>query len=218
MKKKVAVIALICVVFVLLAILAGYMILTRGGSYVKSKSDYSSDNTIYFLQNDPQWADEQLGNSSFMMAGSGCLTTCIATELLMQHIQVPEMQNVTESDSGTAITPGSLNEFFSKQGVYDSEGNIQWTELEKALSVQVVKLKSDGLTHYKLDTLLSEGVFPIAYVRVNGNGNYHFVLIIGSKDGEYFCMDPLNENKDAVPLSRFGDKIYSIRYITEKTT
>lgn len=216
MKKKKIVGILICIVCFILAVATAFMIRTKGSICIHSRSDYTPDKTIYYLQNDPQWRDERLGGSSYTMAGSGCLTTCIASELQMQHIKVSDIQNVAGSDIGQSITPGTLNEFFSEQGVYDAEGNIQWDALEQALDVEVVKLRAGELGNDGLDTLLSQGVFPIAFVRVYGLGSFHFVLITGSKDGEYLCMDPLNEKQDAVPLSRFGDRIFAVRYIIEK--
>lgn len=49
MKKGKRVIVAICVICILLAISAGYMILTRGSVQVKSQSDYTADDTVYFL-------------------------------------------------------------------------------------------------------------------------------------------------------------------------
>ncbi len=215
MKKKRRVIVLICVVCILLAIPVGYTIRTRGSVHVESQSDYTADETVYFLQKDPRWGDETLGNSSYTMASSGCLTTCIAAELQIQDIAVPEIQKATDSDNENTITPGNLNKYFSQQGVYDVEGNIQWDALEQTLGVDVSRLQAGEISNDKLDTLLSEGFFPIVFVRVNGWGNFHFVLITGSIDGEFLCMDPLNEQQVDVPLSRYGDRIYAVRYIAE---
>lgn len=58
-----------------------------------------------------------MGESSYTMKTSGCLVTCIATA---SSIETREM-----------ITPGELNRIFSAHNVYDSEGNIQWTEIAK---------------------------------------------------------------------------------------
>lgn len=217
MKKKKNVLVIICIVFILLAILAGYKLRVRGSIHVNSHSDYTAGEIAYFLQKDPRWSGENLGSSSYTMAGSGCLTTCIAAELKMQYITVPEIQKATDSDDKKTITPGDLNGYFSEHGVYDAEGNIQWNVLEQALGVKVVRKQAGQLRNGELDTLLSEGVFPIVYVRVNGSGNFHFVLITGSMDGEFLCMDPLNEKQLEVPLSRYGNKIYAVRYIAKKT-
>lgn len=211
-------IAVICVVCILLAVPAGYMIRTRGSVRVKSQSDYTAEKTVYFLQKDPQWGDEKLGSSSYTMAGSGCLTACIASALQMQNIAVSEIQKASDGDSGKTITPGILNKYFSEQGVYDSKGNIQWIALEKTLGVEIVKRKAGELRNGELDTLLSKGVFPIVYVRMYGVGSFHFVLITGSVNGEFLCMDPLNEKQVEVPLSRYGGRIYAVRYIAEKNS
>ena len=212
MKKKKSVIIVICVVSILLALPAVYMILTRGSVQVKSQLDYTSDEIVYFLQRDPRWSDEKLGSSSYTMGGSGCLTTCIAAELQMQHITVPEIRKAINGYDKKTITPGTLNDYFSEQGVYDAEGNVQWDALEQALGVEVAE---GALRNDELDMLLSEDVFPIVFVRLYGWGNFHFVLITGSMDGGFLCMDPLNEKQVEVPLSRYGNRIYAVRYITE---
>ena len=126
------------------------------------------------------------------------------------------MQDIAVPDNERAITPGILNEYLSEQGVYDAEGNIQWDALEQALGVDIIRQQASELSNGELDTLLSEGAFPIVFVRVNGVGNFHFVLITGSRDGEFLCMDPLNEKQVEVPLSRYGNRIYAVRYIAEK--
>ena len=63
------------------------------------------------------------------------------------------------------------------------------------------------LVNYKL----VNDIYPIARVKLS-YGVGHFVLIVGSENGEYLCMDPLKEKQEPVPLSEFGDKIYFIRY------
>lgn len=136
----------------------------------------------------------------------------------MQHIAVPEIHRMADGDNGKTITPGILNEFFSEQGVYDGNGNIQWGALEQVLGVEIVKWQAGELRNNELDALLSEGVFLIVYVRVHGFGSFHFVLITGSMDGEFLCMDPLNEKQVEVPLSRYGDRIYAVRYMTENNS
>ncbi len=215
MKKKTIAIIVVCVACILLAIPVGYKILIRGSIQVESKTDYTADEIVYFLQKDPQWGNDNLGGSSYTMASSGCLTTCIAVELQMQDIAVPDIQKTTNSDNEKTITPGILNGYFSEQAVYDAEGNIQWDALEQALDIEVVRRQASELDSDELDALLSEGIYPIVLVRLNGWGHFHFVLITGSRDGEFLCMDPLNAKQDEVTLSRYGNRIYALRHLSE---
>lgn len=45
------------------------------------------------------------------------------------------------------------------------------------------------------------------------SGSYHYVLLVGSADGTYLCMDPLQAKEQTVPLSDFGGKIYAVRVL-----
>ena len=81
-----------------------------------SKLELPAQSITAYRQDEAAWADDLLGESSYTMASSGCLVTCIASAVSME--------------TGTAITPGSLNAIFSENHVYDSEGNIQWAALE----------------------------------------------------------------------------------------
>lgn len=42
-------------------------------------------------------------------------------------------------------------------------------------------------------------------------GNFHYVLIIGSEDGEYLCMDPLRDG--ITKLSDYGSRVYAVRCV-----
>jgi hypothetical protein len=56
----------------------------------------------------------------------------------------------------------------------------------------------------------------LEWYEVNG-GVYNKVShITGSKDGEFLCMDPLNEKQVEAPLSRYGNRICAVRYIAER--
>ena len=79
--------------------------------------------------------------------------------------------------------------------------------------VSIVRKQASALSAGEIDHLLEQGCYPIARVRVAGLGNYHFVLIVGAQDGEYLCMDTLNEKEEVVPLSKFWNRIYAVRYV-----
>ena len=99
---------------------AGFLFLRfRGSVIVKpNQSELVSSEVITYRQDDEAWSADMLGDSRFTMKSSGCLVTCIASAVSME--------------TGTQITPGALNEIFSENQVYDSEGNVQWAMIEKA--------------------------------------------------------------------------------------
>lgn len=88
-----------------------------------------------------------------------------------------------------------------------------WEELEGALSVMAVR--RGPMEGRELEAPLLGGKYPIARVRMHGIGKFHYVLLVGSRDGEFLCIDPLNREKKPVGLSGFGNRIYAVRYLEE---
>lgn len=192
-------------VFILLAILsvtALCLYRDRNAKTINSSEEITS-NPIAFYQKDDIWKNDFLGDSEYHMGDSGCLTTCIASQLLMQGISVEEV---------SGITPGTLNEFFSKNNVYDSEGNLQWDIAGSVLKIKYIRKETSKISESELETLIKNRIYPIVSVKMPKSGNYHFVLLVGSDEKNFLCMDPLNKYNEIVSLSEFGNKIYSVTY------
>lgn len=189
-----AIIALAAVIAVLCIWLASL----NGDGPVKAlaKRDHPITNAVYFMQNDPAWANDRLGDSPYTMARSGCLVCCIAASLKAQ---------------GMDTDPGKLNALFSENGVYTANGDIIWSRFSE---VPGVTAQTPAITDPDaIESTLEKGACPIVKVRYLGYGYAHWVLITGSKDGEYLCMDPLNPEKAPRPLSVHGDTIYGWRVV-----
>ena len=157
MKKKRTIIFL-CIILLLAAAFCLTAFRVRGSVSVKGEGSTQSPDPVFFSQKDPLWAGDLLGDSSFTMETSGCLTACLAAELRMQDISIPEIN---------AMDPGTLNSFFSGKQVYDREGNIQWDPLSSALNVSLERINGiSAMRKTDLTALLSEGIdetsgFPI---------------------------------------------------------
>lgn len=151
---------------------------------------------ICYRQDDAQWGDDKLGSSSYTMRSSGCLVSCIAAALSM--------------DRSTEETPGTLNRQFTSGQVYDAEGNLLWGRLSELGDYQV-DVFSEISTDI-IDTCLADGRYPIVRVRIHTLGSFHYVLIVGSQDGEYLCMDPLKD--EIMPLSAYGRRVYGVRCVS----
>ena len=204
MKKKRTIIIL-CIILLLAAVFCLTAFRVRGSVSVNGEGSTQSPDPVFFSQKDTLWAGDLLGDSSFTMETSGCLTACLAAELRMQDISIPEIN---------AMDPGTLNSFFSGKQVYDREGNIQWDPLSSALNVSLERINGiSAMRKTDLTALLSEGIYPIVRVRVKGLGNFHYVLLVKCQDGQFWCMDPLHAEEELVPLSAFGNRIYAIRYL-----
>lgn len=194
-------------VILLAGICAGFLYYRHAHSAepvsVETTLEYAPENVVYFYQKDDAWKSDRLGDSVYTMEDSGCLTCCVAAILQMQDISV----------DGLSADAGAVNRLFSEKGVYDGEGNLQWDVLEQVTGVSVVKQEASELDDGALDAYLAQEHYPIVRVRVGGDGSYHYVLIVCSRDGEYWCMDPLEETQTLVPLSAFGGKVYAVRVL-----
>lgn len=202
-KKKIFVLIIIVIAFIVSGLTAVYLYINRYAEKIIPSAEITADNAVAFYQKDDLWKNDPLGDSEYHMGDSGCLTTCIASGLLMQNISVDEIPD---------ITPGTLNEFFSNNNVYDSEGNLQWDAAGSALNVIFVKKETSEISQTELENLIERNVYPIVCVKMPSSGNYHFVLLVGSDEHSFLCMDPLNKDKSIVSMDKFSDTIYSVRY------
>ena len=188
------------VMFGVLLIITGFLyVRLRNGTQIKAPREeeiLSETEPVLYRQDDERWGDDRLGDSRFTMRSSGCLVSSIASAVSME--------------SGMEETPGALNEKFSDRQVYDSEGNLQWEQLN-ALGEYRVDVYRE-VTSEVIDTCLSEGGYPIARVRMYALGNIHYVLIVGVQDGEYLCMDPLQDK--LMKLSSYGNRVYALRCVS----
>lgn len=187
------------IIFLLIVIGAAAVMIgvrLRNGVQIKAgQTEMMPQEVAVYRQDDMKWAQDALGDSSYTMESSGCLTTCIASAVSMGYED--------------KVTPGELNKLFSVNNVYDGEGNIQWTAIEK-IGGYKVEIYVD-VTNEEIDRCLIDGHYPIVRVRMHGVGNFHYVLIVGIEDGDYICMDPL-EN-ELTKLSRYFNRVYALRII-----
>lgn len=181
---------------IILSVIALVFLRFRGSIRIKPTFDIVPDTDIvYYRQDDSSWADEYLGDSKYTLSSSGCLVSCIACALTMEY--------------NTEETPSTLNARLSSDGVYDSEGNMQWEGLRRSTGYQV-DLPSD-ISADVIDSYLSQGIYPIVRVRMYALGNVHYVLIVKAENGRYWCMDPLRD--ELTDLSDYGSRIYAIRCV-----
>lgn len=182
-----------------LAVIAGACAFRVRGS-VKLHSDEDivlSTDPIYYRQDDASWASDTLGSSSFTLKSSGCLVSCIASAVSMS--------------GESAETPKTLNDFFSAQEVYDSQGNLVWEKLTATDRFEAAVYNE--VTADLLLQTLREGNYPIVRVRRFGLLASHYVLIVEARHGMFYCIDPLAEGLR--PLSDYGSRVYAIRCVRE---
>ena len=119
----------------------------------EASAETAAAETVIFRQKDDRWKDDALGDSAYHMADSGCLTCCVAAALQMQQISVDGLPEDADA--------GAVNQFFSEQGVYDGQGNLQWDVLEQVTGVPVLRQDAAELPEGALDEYLA-AVFPLS--------------------------------------------------------
>ena len=195
-KRTILIKLVIFLIGIIAAAIALFGFRVRHGVVIKTdRSEVISHEVITYRQDDERWAKDPLGNSSFTMKSSGCLVSCIASAVSMERVE--------------EVTPGELNRIFSENDVYDSEGNIQWSAIEN-IGGYTVNVYND-VEEQEIYRWLSEGHYPIVRVRVNGLGNWHYVLVVGLEDQEYICMDPLKD--ELTKLSKYLNRVYAVRVV-----
>lgn len=193
-KNYTKIILLISAILLCLILLFYFMRVHNGVKVAPSMEYPVKESTVMYRQDDEKWAKDTLGESSYHMKGSGCLVSCIAAAV---------------SNGGETITPGELNAFFSENGVYDKEGNIQWGKISEMEGYQVEVFNNPS--NESIEQCLQNGNYPIVRIRVHKIGNYHYVLVVGTKQGDYICMDPLED--ELTTLSSYGKRVYTVRCV-----
>lgn len=196
--------------FLLLCLAAGILLLRRRmpAKAVKlvPEREIACDQPVFYRQNDSEWGDEQMGASRDTMKRSGCLVTCIAASLEMQTQRV---------DTQFHLTPGELNRQLTAHGVYDAHGNILWQPLREFLPEWEIETPGK-VRAQEVESLLEDGFYPIVKVKMPVSGASHWVLLLEARGGDYYCMDPLHGDGETVPLSKFHDEVYAVRYLRPK--
>lgn len=195
------VLAILFAIFLVIGIiLAVYLLRTRiiriAGIQLTPAKDYEIHEIQYFLQNDPEWAQEPIGVSNYKMGGYGCLITCVASAV---------------SDLGVALTPQELNQKLTAVDGYQNGADLIWFKINEAVP-EVDYSYSRVFSSETIERDLGKGLLPIIKVKVNGFGAQHWLLVVGAQDGEFMVFDPLNAAKAPIPLSVHG-KAYAYRVL-----
>ncbi len=156
--------------------------------------DYLQD-VEYFLQNDPRWANKNLGGSNYTLAEQGCTVTDVA--MILRYL-------------GYETDPGLLNDELTKNEAYTGNGNLLWYKLEELYPVEY-KFKRVFFAG-TLEKDLEDGILPVVRVKYGEAGLEHWVLIVGADGSDFLIMDPLGNGKDLILLSDYG-KVYAYRAI-----
>lgn len=202
MRKKELLILII--ILVVLAIVFGLTFDYIKGYYIKRvgiqftpSQDFKIPQNYIYQQNDAEWGATSIGDTDYKMSSHGCLICALANSL---------------SISGYNVDPQELNSIFTEAGVYDEDGNIIWYKIKDAVGGYDYSYERAFSTK-DIEEDLRNGRYPIVKVKYKKTGIFHWVLIVGTKDGEFYIADSLHEG-EVIPLSTHG-KVYAYRVLVK---
>lgn len=154
-----------------------------------------------FFQNDPRWAQDQLGPSTTTVGAEGCAVSSAA---------------MTLKSYGVDVDPGRLNKFLQDlPGGYTPQGWIYWekaAEFDPKMTARLLPHYEDKASYYLVDWNLLHGNPVIARLRYP-SGMTHFVVVCGKEGFDYLIRDPSTGGQKGVyPLKEFGSGIEAIRF------
>ena len=156
-----------------------------------------------YLQGDPVWGKDQLGESLHTIGQVGCAMTSAA--MVMRFY-------------GIDTDPGRLNVFLREHGGYDEDNDLRW-EGPTALAPERVRHAYEDLpSYYLIDSNLLHGNPVIVRLRLS-NGVTHFVVVMGKEGFDYLIRDPSMNGlrKGVYPLKEIGSDIEALRFYEKLT-
>jgi len=169
------------------------------GINIKPSEEIQPYTVEFFIQNDNRWKDFNLGNSNFNIGGYGCLLSVIASSC---------------DYLGYETNPKSLNKVFTDGGVYTDSGDVIWYKINETIPNIKYKYKRN-FSRNTIQSDLKNGFLPIVMVKYKKTGIYHWVLIVGSTNDDFLIVDPLNQEKELIPLKTHGN-VYAYRVLIQE--
>jgi hypothetical protein len=156
-----------------------------------------------FAQDDPRWADDELGPAPSTMGEEGCAVSAAAMVLAFY---------------GQDIDPGRLNAFLSDSGGYTPQGWLYWEKAADYHPGLVRHAYEDLPSYFLIDSNLERGNPVIIRIHLP-NGVTHFVVIAGKDGFDYLIQDPASGGVNGVyPLRKLAPEIEALRFYEKLTS
>jgi hypothetical protein len=156
-----------------------------------------------FAQDDPRWADDELGPAPSTMGEEGCAVSSAAMVLAFY---------------GQDIDPGRLNAFLSECGGYTPQGWLYWEKAADYHPGLVRHAYEDLPSYFLIDANLERGNPVIVRIHLP-NGVTHFVVIAGKDGFDYLIQDPASGGVNGVyPLRKLAPEIEALRFYEKLTS
>jgi hypothetical protein len=156
-----------------------------------------------FAQDDPRWADDELGPAPSTMGEEGCAVSSAAMVLAFY---------------GQDIDPGRLNAFLSDSDGYTPQGWLYWEKAADYHPGLVRHAYEDLPSYFLIDSNLERGNPVIVRIHLP-NGITHFVVIAGKEGFDYLIQDPASGGVNGVyPLRKLAPEIEALRFYEKLTS
>jgi hypothetical protein len=150
-----------------------------------------------FLQGDPSWRDDPLGDTPGTLGGEGCAIA--SASMVLGHY-------------GMAIDPKRLNCFLREHNGFEGQGWLRWESAAEFVPGLIQKAYEDLPSFLRIDWNLLRGNPVIVRIR-RPDGITHFVVIVGKRGLDYLIRDPAGSGGGRVyPFLELGVPIEALRY------
>ena len=149
--------------------------------FLSSLAVSGADNYKSWLQSDSRWGNKTLGSCGDTMAEIGCAVTSIAMQVVHSGCK-----------SESEFNPGTLVDYLSKNGGFDSYGNLYWGAVTGMVSNFTFEKRAyfssqtkSGITQ-ELASYINQGYYIVMSVKYDG----HWIAIDTIKNGVVYMLDP----------------------------
>ncbi|MGB6229936.1 MAG: hypothetical protein WBF53_07400, partial [Litorimonas sp.] len=152
---------------------------------------------VHFLQKDPRWARDTLGDTGDTIARYGCVVTSVAIAL---------------ANLGFDTDPGDLNRRLSETDNYTPRGWLKWKGVG-----EVTNGKAEATFHSEVNAglirdSLAAGEYPLVRF-ILPNGRSHWAVILGQSERGYHMRDPLRDTNSPLIFPRDASAFKALRTI-----
>ncbi len=164
-----------------------YASLWSGVIYGSEEGEYTK-----WRQRGAAWSNIKIGNTNSTIGDIGCLVTSISILIEKSGVSTPMVP----------FNPGTFVEALNKKGGFDSNGNLQYSAVNKAVPefkyVGNVNLRNKTREE-KLSTIsqyYNQGYYLTVEVKGATEGNQHWVAVTGINGNNIIIVDPASDRTD----------------------
>ena len=153
---------------------------------------------VAYLQTDPRWAADRLGNSSDTMGSDGCLVTAVAMAV---------------TNRGVPLDPDHLNRRLRAADAFTPRGWLIWSGVSDATEGRATAIYHDSVSPALIRQCMADGAYPLVRF-ILPNGRSHWAMIVAEDaNGHYRMRDPLRASRSPLIFPRGADAFKSLRCV-----